>query len=283
MVSFAKFALLASLRSMRSITLRPNLKALILRSLLLWPRILRSLRKVWSWYFQTNFSDEKMKTKGANGEPSSLGTLRKRKECVVVCASRDTGGVAGPSRLSISGSSNAEQSIPLEVVIRPSAPSVPHSLSFSYAPSLQGSPRLSAAPFPSGSPRILSSSLRAESPRLPIHGRMPSDPSLPTRHQFPSTESMNPRVVSSHSRGHNPLMYGAHTDAHQRTGSFQDSMTLQSIQAPPRPPFTFPELFFPYISTQTLTTNASNSPCRPTRVIPMHSDQVSRYLKKGDV
>ena len=165
MVSFAKFALLASLQSMRSIILGRNFKALILRSLLLWPRILRSLRKVWSWYFQPNFSD-KMKTKGDNGEPSSLGTLRKREKCVVVCASRDFRDVGRPSRHSISGYSYAEQSIPLEIVIR-RTPSVPHSLAFSHAPSPQGSPRLSAAQFPSGNPHSLSSSLREESPRLP--------------------------------------------------------------------------------------------------------------------
>ena len=280
MVSFAKFALLASLQSMRSIILGRNFKALILRSLLLWPRILRSLRKVWSWYFQPNFSD-KMKTKGDNGEPSSLGTLRKREECVVVCASRDFRDVGRPSRHSISGYSYAEQSIPLEIVIR-RTPSVPHSLGFSHAPSPQGSPRLSAAQFPSGNPHSLSSSLREESPRLPpIHGWMPS---FPTRYQLTSTESTNPRLVSSHSRGDSPSIYGVHTGAHQSTESFQDSMTLQSIQTLPRPPFTFPELFVPHISTQTPTANVSNPLSRSTTLVrPMPSNQVSRYAKKGDV
>jgi hypothetical protein len=282
MASFVKLALFASLRNMRSTTLGRNLKALILRFLLLWPRILRSLRKVWSWYFQTSFSDE-MKTEGDNGEPS-MGTLRKRKEYAVVCASRDSGDVGGPSRYSISGSSYAEQSIPLEIVIQ-QTPSVPHSLSFSYAPRPQGSPRLSAAPIPLGSPHTPSSSLRAESPRLPpVHGRTPS---LSTRHQFPSTESMNPRLVPLHSRGHNLMMYRMPTGAHQSTEIFQpeDSMSVQSFQAPFGLQITSPELSVHRSSTPPSMANASNHPFRPDTypVRPMHPDQVSRYVKKGDV
>jgi hypothetical protein len=116
---------------MQSINLGRNLKAFILRSLLLWPRILRSLRKVWSSYFQTSYREEK-KTKGDTGGPFYLGTTRKREEYVVVCASQDFGGVGGPSRHS--ALSNAEQSIQLEDGI-PRNPSMPHPFSSSYAAS----------------------------------------------------------------------------------------------------------------------------------------------------
>jgi hypothetical protein len=165
MVSFDKLALFAFLQRMRSISLGPNLRAFILRCLLLWPRILRKLRKVWSSHFQTSSSDEK-KTKGDTGGPSSTETLRKREDCVVVCASRDLGGGGEPSRHSILGSNDAEQSIPLDDVI-PRTPSVPPSLSSSHAPSPQGSPRLSATRLTSGSPYGSTSSLRTGNPHHP--------------------------------------------------------------------------------------------------------------------
>jgi hypothetical protein len=350
-----------------------------LRCLLFWPRVLRHLRKVWSWYFQTSSSDEK-KTEADTGGASSSGTLRKHEECGVVCASRDFGGGGEPSLHSISGSSDAEQSIQLEDGIR-QTPSVPRTLSSSYTPSQQGSPRLSPTWSPSGSRHASATSLRAESPHggiglfdrsntpvrwthsratgrqftrassrsrsrpsspflhhlsrpntpmrhnidisiqhaqgfpegstsgvsilleepsrpaspedkqsmdsssrpqlSPVHGRTQS---LPTRHQHPSIESLNSSAVSSHSREHSPSTYGVNISAHPSRGTIQDSMTSQSIQAQaPRPPFTFP--FFPRPSTQISTANnALSSPFSlSTRVRPMNSDQVSRYVKKGDV
>ena len=166
MVSFDKLALFASfLQRVRSISLGPNLRAFILRCLLLWPRILRYVRNVWSWHFQTSFSDEKKPKRHTRG-PYSTETLRKREGCVVVCASRDLGGGGEPSRHSILGSNDAEQSIPLKDI--PRTPSVPHSLSSSHAPSPQGSPRLSATRLTSGSPYGSTSSLRTGNP----HGAM---------------------------------------------------------------------------------------------------------------
>ena len=162
MVCFDKVALFAFLQRVRSIGLGPNLRAFILRCLLLWPRILRNFRKVWSWYFQTSSSDEK-KTKGDTGEPPSTERSRKREDCVVVCASKDWGGGGDSSRHStILGSNDAEQ-IPLDVV-RSRTPSV-HSRSSFYAPPSQGSsmpsPRHLSAP---GSPHGSTSSLRTGHP-----------------------------------------------------------------------------------------------------------------------
>jgi hypothetical protein len=119
----------------------------------------------------------------------------------------------------------------------------------------------------------------------PLQGRTQSHGS-PTRHRLQSTESVNPSVASSHSGEHSPSMYVLDEGAHQSRGSIQDPMTSQSIQAPPGPPPTFPEPFFPHLSTQTSATNTPNYPFPPalgTRVRPMNSDQVSRYVKKGDV
>ena len=158
MVSSAKLTLFAFLRSARSTSLGANLRAFILRCLLLWPRILRSLRKIWSWYIQTSSGGEK-KTKRDTGGPSSTESLRKREDCVVVCASLDLGGGGGSSRHSTSGSNDDEQSIALDVVSS-RTPSM-HSRSSFDASSSQGSPRLSprhlSAP---GSPHSSASSLR---------------------------------------------------------------------------------------------------------------------------
>jgi hypothetical protein len=166
MVSSAKpkLALSVLFQAIRSSSLGRNLKAFILRCLLLWPRILRSLRKFWSWYIQTSSNDEK-NTKGDpdTGGPSSTGALQKREECVVVCASKDFGRVpvGEPSGDFKSGSSDAGPSIPMEDII-PQNPGAPHTLP-SYAPSHQGSPRPSALPSPRGSPHGSASSLREES------------------------------------------------------------------------------------------------------------------------
>src|SRR6266852_3132953 len=156
MVSSPKLALSVLFQGIRSSSLGRNLKAVILRCLLLWPRILRSLRKVWSRYFQTSSSDEK-NTKGDSdtGGPSSTGESRKREEYVVVCASRAFGRV--PVREPIM--SGSEPSTPMQDII-PRTPSTSvHTLS-SHAPSRQGSPHLSAPPSSRGSPHTSTSSLR---------------------------------------------------------------------------------------------------------------------------
>ena len=157
MASSAKLAVSVLFQAIRSSSLGRKLKAFILRCLLIWPRLLRSLRKVWSWHFQSSSGNGKN-----TGGPPSTGELQKRGECVVVCASQDYGGVpvGEPSGHFISGSSNAGPSIPMEDNIRRSpSPSV-HTLS-SHAPSNQGF-RLSAPPSSRGSLHTSASSLRGE-------------------------------------------------------------------------------------------------------------------------
>ena len=160
MVSSAKLALPVLFQNIRSSNLGRKLKGFILRCLLFWPRILRSLRKVWSWYTQTRSSDEK-NTKDTGGS-SSTRELRKHEGCVVVCASRAFGRVpvGEPSGHVMPGSSDAEQSIPMEDIFRQN-PSAPRTLS-------SNAPSHSAPPSPPDSPHTSSSSLREES----AHGRM---------------------------------------------------------------------------------------------------------------
>ena len=199
MASSAKLALFAFLRNMRSISVGRNLKAFILRCVLLWPRILRSLRKVWSWYFQNSAGGGK-ETKKDTGGPSPLGTTRKREECVVVCASQAFGGVGEPSRHSVLRSSEAEQSIQLENGI-PRNSSIPHPLSSSYAPAPQDPPWPSATTPPSGSPHTSVRSFRTESSVGSVNSRsnapVPWSHSRATAGQFTGVSSRSRSRPSS--------------------------------------------------------------------------------------
>ena len=272
---------------MRSSSLGRNLKTFILRCLLLWLRVLRSLRKVWSWYFQTSFSDGKT-TKGdsdTGGPGLSSGALWKREECVVVCASQafERMLVGEPSGHFMSGSSDVEQSIPMEGIIRRN-PSVPSTLS-SYVSSRQGFPsKIPVEVKRPGIPEDIRSVNSFSPPQLPsimVHGRTQK---FLTHHQLPSTEFVNP---SENPEGHNPLGYGTHINGYQSRESIQAQgpMTSQPTQTPPGPPIPFPEPPIPRISTQVLTMNQGNSLLGPNTlsVRPMHSEQVSRYVKNGDV
>ena len=273
---------------MYSSSLGRNIKAFILRCLLLWPRVLCSLRKVWSWYFQTSSSNGK-NTKGdsdTGGPGSSTGASRKREECVVVCASQAFGRmlVGEPSGHFMSGSNDVEQSIPMEGIIRrnPSVPPTPSS----YVSSRQGFPF--KIPIEIDRPGTLEDIRSVNSfspPKLPsvmVHGRTQS---FSTHHQLPSTESVNP---SEDSKGQGSSGYGTQIGAYQSRESIRPQegpMTSQPTQAPPGPPFPFPEPPIPRISTQALTMNEGSSlfGASTLSVRPMHSEQVSRYVKNGDV
>jgi hypothetical protein len=263
MVSSAKLALSAFLRGIQSShgSVGYNLKAFVLRCLLVWLRILRGLRKLGSRYFQT--SDEK-DTKGGSGTggPSSTGTLWEGEERVVICASQAFNGVPvdAPSGRITSGSSNAEQSIPMEDIIR-RTPSLPQTLS-SRAPSPQGSPRLPAAPLPRGSPHSSASSLRSGSVR-PVNwtgsreaGRQfnvssrrhsrPSSPSpspspspfrrpfsrpnTPARHDIDTTT--RPAVIQ-HAQGTSKI--SIEIQGPSRPGSPEDTQSVYSISPPQLP------------------------------------------------
>ncbi|KAH9958307.1 hypothetical protein BC827DRAFT_1220437 [Russula dissimulans] len=103
-------ALIAFLQRARS--LRRDLKSFVLRCLLLWPRILRNLRNLWSLYFQTGSIITGRKKTGGDAEgPSSTITIPKREGYTVICASQtfDRVGEASPSR-SISRSGDIDES-----------------------------------------------------------------------------------------------------------------------------------------------------------------------------
>jgi hypothetical protein len=219
MVSYAKLVLSVLIQGIQSSSVGRNLKAFILRCLLLWPRILRSLRKVWSCYFQTSSSDEK-NTKGDSdtGGPSSTGALWKREECVVVCASQAFGKVpvGEPSGHFMSGSSDAEPSIPMEDRRNPS---VPHSPSF-HAPSRQGSPRLSAPPSTQGSPHTSTSSLPEENALVPMEWFM---------------HRSNPPVNWTHSRAAGRQFTGVSSRSHSRPSSPSPFQFLRPSSRPTTP------------------------------------------------
>jgi hypothetical protein len=81
------------------------------------------------------------------------------------------------------------------------------------------------------------------------------------------------------------LEYGTHIGPHQSTENLrpEGSMTSQSTQAPPRPLIPFPMPSVSRISIQASTMSAGNFPFPPGMPLPMHSEQVSRYVKNGDV
>jgi hypothetical protein len=231
MVFSSKLAPSVLFQSIRSSRLGRKLKAFILRCLLLWPRILRSLRKVWSWYLQTSTSDGKG-TKGDSGTGGlpPTGALWKREECVVVCASKAFGRVpAGePGGHFMSGSSDAEPSIPMEDTVRRN-PSVPHSLS-SHAPSRQGSPRLSASPSTQGSPRTSASSLREESAPIPMEWFMHrSNSPVNWTHSRTAGRQFTGVSARSHSRPSSPSPF-----PFLRHPSRPNTPTRFDIDIPPR-------------------------------------------------
>ena len=151
------------LQSMQSINLSHKLRAFLLRCLILWPRILRNIRKVWFWFFQKSSNDGK-EEKRSTGWPSSSRALRDHEEYSVVCASRafERGDKQSLGR-SLSRHSDVEESIQLGDVTGGS-PSVSHSPSSFYPPPLQDSPLDSVNPLSTGDINHSSTSLRPEGP-----------------------------------------------------------------------------------------------------------------------
>jgi len=116
----------------------------------------------------------------------------------------------------------------------------------------------------------------------PLHDRMQQ---LDTHHQLPSTESVNSSADSSRPR-ERPSVLGAHRNVHSSQGSiWAPSSSPSLIQAPREPSIVYPETSVSRISIQLSASTASNTqPRTATRSLrPMHSEQVSRYVKKGDV
>jgi hypothetical protein len=115
----------------------------------------------------------------------------------------------------------------------------------------------------------------------PLHDRIQQ---FDTHHQLPSTESMNSSADSSRSR-ERPSVLGAHRNAHPSQGGIRASSSSPSlIQAPHDPSIVYPETSVSRISFQVSASTANTQPRTLTRSLrPMHSEQVSRYVKRGDV
>jgi hypothetical protein len=163
----------------------------------------------------------------------------------------------------------------IEVPTHPAVMQRPHGFPEVSAHSSTGITFRVEQPSPPGSPATSNSSpSRLSLVRDQAHG-------LPTRSQLPSsTESVNSSAGSLRSRGHSPFVLVTHRNAHHSQGSIRTpSLGSQSIQAPNELPFAFPEV---PLRIQISATAASNT--QPRRLLkPMHSEKVSRYLKKGDV
>jgi len=158
--------LIAFLQRMRS--LRCDLRSFMLRCLLLWPRILRKLRNLWSLYFRTgSIATDRKKTEGDPGGPSFRGTLPKREGYSVICASHtfDRVGEASQSH-SVPRSGDIEESIERgsDVGRPPSVRSFPSSYPPSLQRSRQDSPPHSASPLRARNVYTPSHSSRAGSP-----------------------------------------------------------------------------------------------------------------------
>jgi len=170
--------------------------------------------------------------------------------------------------------------IDIEVPTRPAVMQDPHGSPEVSAHSSTGITVRVEQPSAPGSPVTSSSSLS----RLSLVRDQTQ--SLPTRNQLPYTESVNSSADSSRSRGHSPFVLVTHRNAHHSQGSMQTpSLGSQWIQIPIEPSFAFPEASVSRVRIQISATAASNTqPGSGRRLIkPMHFDNVSRYLKKGDV
>jgi hypothetical protein len=154
---------------------------------------------------------------------------------------------------------------------------------------LQGSPDNSAH----SSPEI-TVQVEQPSPGLPVASS--SSPSrlstvrdqmqsLPMHRQLPSTESVNSSADSSRSRGQSPSVLVARRNPHSSHGSIRHhSSSLQSMQTPHEPSFTFPEASVSRVTIDILETMGWNTRPPERRLMkPMHPDKVSRYMRKGDV
>jgi len=113
-----------------------------------------------------------------------------------------------------------------------------------------------------------------------------SSSSLSRHHQLPSTESIHSSADSTSSRGNSSSVSSSSRYTHRSQGSIQGRSSSPRLnQAPHRPPISFPEPLVSRVSIQGSPTVVSTPQAgsRSRKMKPMHSEQVSRYMKKGDV
>jgi len=137
-----------------------------------------------------------------------------------------------------------------------------------------------------GSPVTSSSSLSRLSPL------QDQTQNFPTRHQLPSTGSINSSAGSTSSRRNSSSVSGSNRSTHRSQGSIQGRSSSPSLnQSPHQSAIAFPEpIVFPQPSVSRVSIQVSPTVVSTTQVgsgsrkmKPMHSEQVSRYMKKGDV
>ena len=137
-----------------------------------------------------------------------------------------------------------------------------------------------------GSPVTSTSSLSQISP---LHGQTQS---FPMRHQLSSAESVNSSADSTSSSRNDSSVSGSNNYTRRNHGSIQSRSSSPRLnQAPHQLAITFPEpMVFPrpsvsrvsiQVSPTVVPTPQAESVLRKMR--PMNPEQVSRYMKKGDV
>ena len=221
-------ALIALLRGIRSIG--HTLKSFILRCLLFWPHVLRSLRRIWSLCSGTSPKDVPKKT-GGEARPSIPRTSGVCEGYSTIYASRDFNGVGEP-HLPL-GSGNAEV-LPLSPIMGQSQ-SAPQSPASSLAPSLPGSPQRSDRRLSAGSAHSIASSHNADS----IHGTR----QLTIRHT-------NTPLTLTHSRVTSTQFAGAPPSRSRSSSPFPFSFPSRSRSPSPSPsPSPYPHPL-PQSSTQ---------------------------------
>ncbi len=206
MFRFSGLGLLALLRGLRSIG--HTLKSFILRCLLFWLRVLRSLTRIWSLCPGSSPKDVPKK-KGGQTRPSFPAASGACEGYSAIYASRDFNS-AGEPHLPL-GPGNAEV-LHLSPMTGQSQ-STPQSPASSLAPSSPGSPRRSDRPLPVGSTPSITGSHNADS----IHGtrqltiRHLNTPLTVTHSRVTSTQfagapsrSRSPSLFSSRSRSPSP-------------------------------------------------------------------------------
>lgn len=131
----------------------------------------------------------------------------------------------------------------------------------------------------------------SSSPLSPISLLQGQTQSFPMHHQLPSTESVSSSADSTSSRGNGSSVSGSHRYTHRSRSIQGRSSSPRSNQATHQPALAFPEpILFPrpsvsrvsiQVSPTVVATPQAGSGLRKMR--PIHSEQVSRYMKKGDV
>jgi len=268
-----------------------TLKSLILRFLLLWPHVLRSLRRIWALCSRTSPKDVP-KEKGGQARPSSPRASGVCEGYSAIHASRDPSRAGEPYVSRVTTGPGNPEVLHLRPIVGQSQ-SASHTPGSSLTPLLPRSPQgLDRQPSVSSTPSIASPHISVSAMHPPGHFRSPSpspSPSFQQGHlsglsQFPTTsaEHSTPDPLSPGSLG---SPYLAHGNARHSSGSLPAGTLIpcsdqarSQLSFPPPSPSRVSFVNIPVADASGILSNGKTPSIRL-----MHSEQVSRYVNKGDV